>query len=65
MTDISKCTGEGCVLKDHCYRFTAPAGEFMQSYLGTPPINKETGKCELFWPVRGWEANEEKNEEQE
>jgi hypothetical protein len=25
MTDITKCTGEGCALKETCYRFTAVA----------------------------------------
>ena len=25
MTDISKCSGDGCTLKDTCLRFTSPA----------------------------------------
>jgi len=28
MTDISKCSGEGCPLKDSCRRYTAPASEW-------------------------------------
>jgi hypothetical protein len=43
MTDITKCTGEGCELKETCYRFTAPTG-MLQSYFMNPPI--KDGKCE-------------------
>jgi hypothetical protein len=46
MTDITKCTGEGCPLKETCYRFTAPA-EMYQSYFMTPPVLN--GKCEYHW----------------
>lgn len=28
MTDISKCPGNGCPLKERCRRYTAPAGEW-------------------------------------
>ena len=38
--DISKCTGEGCKLKNRCYRFTVKP-DFMQSYFGKPPIHKK------------------------
>jgi hypothetical protein len=47
MADIAKCSGEGCPLKDMCYRFTAPANEYRQSYFSTPPI--KDNKCEMFW----------------
>jgi len=46
MTDITKCTGEGCALNETCYRFTAPA-EMYQSFFMTPPI--KDGKCEYYW----------------
>ena len=48
--DITKCNGEGCVLKDKCKRFTAPSGEFMQVYISAPYtyINGRF-ECELFW----------------
>jgi hypothetical protein len=46
MTDITKCTGEGCPLKETCYRFTAPA-EMYQSYFMAPPV--KNGKCEYHW----------------
>lgn len=47
MPDITKCTGEGCPLKEGCYRFTAPDTEFMQSYFAEAPVLN--GECEYFW----------------
>lgn len=49
MSDISKCSGEGCPLKEECYRFTAPANEFWQSYFTTVPYDKEKKECEYLW----------------
>jgi hypothetical protein len=46
MTDITKCTGEGCPLKDTCYRFTATTGMY-QSFFFESPI--KDGKCEYHW----------------
>ena len=46
MTDITKCWGHGCALKESCYRFTAPEGMY-QSYFMNPPI--KNGKCEYYW----------------
>jgi hypothetical protein len=46
MSDITKCSGEGCPAKDTCYRFTAPSG-MLQSFFVTPPI--EDGECEMYW----------------
>ena len=46
MADISKCTGEGCALKETCYRFTAPSGMY-QSFFFSPPI--KDGECDYYW----------------
>jgi hypothetical protein len=48
MPDISKCKGEDCPMKETCYRFTANANEFMQSYFMNAPI-KEDDSCEYYW----------------
>ena len=50
MPDISKCNPPGtiCPHKEKCYRFTAPANEYRQTYFENPPI-KEDGTCDLFW----------------
>ena len=47
MTDITKCDGVGCLVKDRCRRFTAPASA-RQSWL-TPTI--VDGRCDLFWDL--------------
>ena len=49
MSDITKCKGTDCPVKEHCYRYTAKANEFRQSYFVEPPI--KDGKCEMFWGV--------------
>lgn len=46
MTDIAKCRGDECPMKESCYRFTAPSSEY-QSYFVNPPI--KDGKCEMYW----------------
>ena len=46
MTDISKCTGTECPIKETCYRYTASASEY-QSYI-VPPWDKETESCVMF-----------------
>ena len=47
MADITMCSGQGCDKKEQCYRYTAKADEFWQSYFTTPPI--KDGECEYFW----------------
>jgi hypothetical protein len=49
MPDISKCSGEGCPMKETCYRFTAIADKLWQSYFMNAPI-KEDNTCEYYWP---------------
>jgi len=46
MADITMCTGDGCPLKEKCYRFTSIASE-RQSYFFTPPFDGKT--CEMYW----------------
>ena len=46
MADITKCKGEGCPIKESCYRFTVEASE-LQSYFFTPPFDGKT--CEMYW----------------
>jgi hypothetical protein len=48
MADISMCSGEGCPKKENCYRYTAYANEFMQSYFTEVPL-KEDKTCEWYW----------------
>ena len=46
MSDITKCEGDECPMKESCYRFTAPAGEY-QYYFTESPI--KDGKCHMYW----------------
>jgi hypothetical protein len=48
MADITKCSGEGCPLKNECYRFLA-TDSYRQSYFMTAPYNQETKECEHLW----------------
>lgn len=44
MPDITMCNGEGCPVKESCYRFMAIANEYRQSYFLSSPI--KDGKCD-------------------
>jgi hypothetical protein len=46
MTDITKCTGQNCPIKDKCYRYTAKESEYSQSWAD---FKYEDGKCEDFY----------------
>jgi len=32
MADITKCAGQGCDIKEQCYRYTAPSSEYRQAW---------------------------------
>jgi len=51
MSEICKCEGENCPLKEKCYRFTS-APDLYQDYLIKAPYNIETQKCDLFLQLR-------------
>jgi hypothetical protein len=51
MADIAMCEGTDCPLKQSCYRHTAEANEFRQSYLFDVPFDKEKIKCDFYWPT--------------
>ena len=46
MPDITMCTGEGCPIKNHCYRHIATPSDY-QSYFMESPWDGE--KCESLW----------------
>jgi hypothetical protein len=48
MSDIAKCEDFNCPSKEMCYRFTAPANEFRQSY-GKFNRKKDAFNCDMFW----------------
>ena len=60
MADISMCPGTECPVKEKCYRFTATASEFMQSYFFEPPFEIKDGvvTCEMYWEKQLKNKNE-------
>lgn len=58
MADVTKCLGikafgtKGnvvCPHKDSCYRYTAEANEYWQSYFAVIPLDIETNLCHYYW----------------
>lgn len=46
MSDITKCRGVNCPIKDQCKRYTAKESVW-QSYFMESPI--KDGKCDMYW----------------
>lgn len=49
MSDISKCSGYDCPIRNKCFRFTALANESWQTYISPP--GKYIGRkfvCDFF-----------------
>lgn len=47
MADITMCSGDGCSIKESCYRFTAQINEYAQSYFMEVPGKDES--CNHYW----------------
>ena len=47
MSDIAKCEGIDCPLKETCARYTVVADKVMQTWL--TPIDYLDGSCEDYW----------------
>ena len=47
MTDITKCEGTGCPIKENCYRYTSKPNEYRQSYFVEVPYKDD--ECDHFW----------------
>ena len=50
--DGTMCSGKNCPLSNTCYRFTAKANKFRQSYFVEPPYNKELNECDHYWGIK-------------
>jgi len=48
MSDIAKCQDNKCPARLMCYRFTAPANEYRQSY-GIFNREEDANNCDMFW----------------
>lgn len=50
MADITMCKGNNCSMKDSCYRHTATANEFWQSWFIVVPYEPaKQPTCDYFW----------------
>lgn len=50
MADITKCEDKDCPMKESCYRFTAKAKDFWQSYFMESP--RKGNECDMYWGHR-------------
>lgn len=48
MSDIAMCLWTDCLMKNKCWRYSAPRDKY-QTYFIEPPI--EDWKCEYFWEM--------------
>lgn len=52
MSDICKCSGDNCPVKESCYRYTAEANEHWQSYFTETPgkyDEENVFHCDMYW----------------
>lgn len=49
MADITMCSGNNCPIKEDCYRYTALANPYWQSFFTTAPFNESTNQCSEFY----------------
>ncbi|HSH03658.1 MAG TPA: DUF2934 domain-containing protein [Anaerolineae bacterium] len=47
MSDITRCYGHDCPLRDDCYRYTMPRPG--RDALARVPYDEETGSCQYFY----------------
>lgn len=51
MTDIAKCNGEYCKIRDNCYRYRAACGEY-QCFFTVNKVVNTADDCEEYWKLR-------------
>ena len=52
MPDISMCEGVNCPLAFNCYRFTAKANPYRQTFMVETPWDEEKKECEYYLPEK-------------
>ena len=50
MTDISKCAGKNCTLKESCWRYKAPSNDKWQAYASFEQKDDKT--CDYYWEIK-------------
>lgn len=49
MPDITKCPGDGCAIKNSCYRYVSESDDYQTWFDPTPA--EEENNCEYFYPI--------------
>ena len=51
MSDITKCHGFDCPVKEKCKRYTAKSSELWQAYFLETPYEKTDNsfRCDMYW----------------
>ena len=50
MSDLTKCEGKKCPIKDSCYRYTSKGGMWQSWFTKEPfKIKKKVFTCDMFW----------------
>ena len=49
MEKLTKCTGEGCLLKYECHRFTEIDYHKEEVFFVIPPFNYKIETCQYIW----------------
>ena len=58
MPDITMCSGEGCPMRELCWRFTAPPTPNRQSFFAEPPLKENDVDCDHYWPTEDRRARD-------
>ena len=66
MADITMCNGEGCNMKETCYRYKAPVNEYRQAYYSEIPHKDKVDEdnntiCSEYWMVDKLGGDKERN----
>ena len=51
MHEITKCAGDGCPLRDNCYRYTCEPDPLMQHWFKEIPYDERTETCDHQSPL--------------
>jgi hypothetical protein len=52
MPDITMCKGDGCPLKETCYRFKAEPSDRQAWFIEVPYGKSERQPCDYYWKIK-------------
>lgn len=51
MSDITMCPGNGCPLKETCYRYKAKPSQYQSFFAELPPWDYDKDECTRYWEI--------------